>query len=44
MAKPNYAFEKKNRDLAKKKKQDEKRAKKQQQRKSDTPDGSKPPA
>jgi len=44
VAKPNYAFEKKNRDLAKKKKQDEKRAKKQQQRKSDTPDGSKPPA
>lgn len=32
MAKPNYQFEKRQRDLAKKKKQEEKRLKKQQAR------------
>ena len=34
MAKPNYSFEKKQRELAKKKKQDEKLAKKQATRES----------
>ncbi|MGO4221920.1 hypothetical protein AB4Y64_08695 [Lysobacter sp. TAF61] len=32
MAKPNYSFEKRQREIAKKKKQDEKQAKKQQAR------------
>jgi hypothetical protein len=35
MAKPNYSFEKKQRELAKKKKQDEKAAKKQAARESE---------
>ena len=43
MAKPNYSFEKKQRELAKKKKQDEKLAKKQSSREpgqgADTPVG-----
>ncbi|HWI23776.1 MAG TPA: hypothetical protein VNS59_02515 [Lysobacter sp.] len=37
MAKPNYSFEKKQRELAKKKKQDEKAAKKQAARESERP-------
>ena len=35
MAKPNYSFEKKQRELAKKKKQDEERAKKQSSREAE---------
>jgi len=47
MAKPNYSFEKKQRELAKKKKQDEKLARKQATREpeasgSTPPDGSAP--
>jgi hypothetical protein len=38
MAKPNYSFEKRQRELAKQKKQDEKRQKKQQSRQDDAPD------
>lgn len=38
MAKPNYAFEKRQRDLAKKKKKDEKRQKKQVRDPQDLPD------
>lgn len=38
MAKPNYAFEKRQRDLAKKKKKDEKRQKKQVRDPQDPPD------
>ena len=46
MAKPNYSFEKRQRELAKKKKQDEKDAKKRAEREAKTnttpvPDGSK---
>ena len=37
MAKPNYSFEKRQRELAKKKKQDEKQAKKQAARDSANP-------
>ncbi|WP_170299048.1 hypothetical protein [Pseudoxanthomonas sacheonensis] len=43
MAKPNYSFEKKQRELAKKKKQDEKLAKKQAARDPGQADGN-PPA
>ena len=43
MAKPNYSFEKRQRELAKKKKQDEKLAKKQAARDSGQA-GSAPPA
>jgi hypothetical protein len=43
MAKPNYSFEKKQRELAKKKKQDEKLAKKQATREPGQSDGT-PPA
>jgi hypothetical protein len=43
MAKPNYSFEKKQRELAKKKKQDEKLAKKQATREPGQADGT-PPA
>ena len=39
MAKPNYQFEKKQRDLAKKKKQDAKRQKKQERNPRDPADG-----
>lgn len=38
MAKPNYSFEKRQRELAKKKKQDEKLAKKQAEREKNNPD------
>lgn len=38
MAKPNYSFEKKQRELAKKKKQDEKLAKKQSTRETGQPE------
>jgi hypothetical protein len=38
VAKPNYAFEKRQRDLAKKKKKDEKRQKKQVRDPQDPPD------
>lgn len=38
MAKPNYSFEKRQRELAKKKKQDEKQARKQATRDAATPD------
>ena len=38
MAKPNYSFEKRQRELAKQKKQEEKRQKKQQSRPDDVPD------
>ena len=38
MAKPNYAFEKRQRELAKKKKQDEKDAKKRAEREAAKPD------
>ena len=38
MAKPNYSFEKKQREIAKKKKQDEKLAKKQATRESGQPE------
>jgi hypothetical protein len=48
MAKPNYSFEKKQRELAKKKKQDEKLAKKQSTREpgqaEDTPAGAPDPS
>ena len=44
MAKPNYSFEKKQRELAKKKKQDEKLARKQSTRDSGASDGDLPPA
>lgn len=45
MAKPNYSFEKKQRELAKKKKQDEKAAKKQAAREAGrTPGESEPPS
>ena len=37
MAKPNYSFEKRQRELAKKKKQDEKQAKKQAAKDAATP-------
>ncbi|HEY5804762.1 MAG TPA: hypothetical protein VIT62_12710 [Lysobacter sp.] len=37
MAKPNYSFEKRQREIAKKKKQDEKQAKKQQSRDTANP-------
>lgn len=37
-AKPNYSFEKRQRELAKKKKQDEKLAKKQAERDKNNPD------
>lgn len=37
MAKPNYSFEKRQRELAKKKKQDEKAAKKQAERDTSRP-------
>ncbi|UNK49585.1 hypothetical protein MNR01_00620 [Lysobacter sp. S4-A87] len=37
MAKPNYSFEKRQREIAKKKKQDEKQAKKQQARDTANP-------
>jgi hypothetical protein len=36
MAKPNYQFEKRQRDIAKKKKQDEKRQRKQQEKDAPT--------
>ena len=39
MAKPNYSFEKKQRELAKKKKQDEKLARKQAAKESGTSEG-----
>ena len=42
MAKPNYSFEKKQRELAKKKKQDEKLARKQSTRDSGASDGDLP--
>lgn len=43
MAKPNYSFEKRQREIAKKKKQDEKQAKKQSSKDpSPTPDNDKP--
>jgi len=42
MAKPNYSFEKKQRELAKKKKQDEKLAKKQSSRDSGASEGDQP--
>lgn len=43
MAKPNYSFEKRQREIAKKKKQDEKQAKKQSGKDpSPTPDNDKP--
>ena len=38
MAKPNYSFEKRQRELAKQKKQEEKRQKKQQLRQDDAPE------
>ena len=38
MAKPNYSFEKRQRELAKKKKQDEKEAKKRAERETSKPD------
>jgi len=38
MAKPNYSFEKRQRELAKQKKQEEKRQKKQQSRPDDVPE------
>ena len=38
MAKPNYAFAKRQRDLAKKKKKEEKRLKKERANQSETPD------
>ena len=38
MAKPNYSFEKRQRELAKQKKQEEKRQKKQQSRPEDASD------
>lgn len=38
MAKPNYSFEKRQRELAKKKKQDEKEAKKRAEREAAKPD------
>ncbi len=37
MAKPNYSFEKRQREIAKKKKQDEKDAKKRAEREADRP-------
>lgn len=37
MAKPNYSFEKRQREIAKKKKQDEKDAKKRAEREADKP-------
>jgi hypothetical protein len=39
MAKPNYQYDKRQRDLAKKKQQDEKRAKKRAKKEGDPPDG-----
>lgn len=42
MAKPNYAFEKRQRELAKKKKQDEKDARKREARAAETVPGSAP--
>ena len=45
MAKPNYQFEKRQRDLAKKKKQEEKRQRKQNKNVADPkPDEAPPPA
>jgi hypothetical protein len=38
LAKPNYSFEKRQRELAKKKKQDEKQARKQEARDATKPD------
>lgn len=38
MAKPNYSFEKRQRELAKKKKQDEKEAKKRSEREASKPE------
>jgi hypothetical protein len=43
MAKPNYGFEKRQRELARKKKQDEKRQRKLDKQ-ATTPAGSEPPA
>ncbi|PNS08313.1 hypothetical protein [Solilutibacter silvestris] len=43
MAKPNYSFEKRQRELAKKKKQDEKDAKKQAEREAKQKPGTTPP-
>jgi hypothetical protein len=42
VAKPNYSFEKKQRELAQKKKQDEKRQKKLEKGRRDQPAGSTP--
>lgn len=39
MAKPNYSFEKRQRELAKKKKQDQKLARKQEAREAKSPTG-----
>jgi hypothetical protein len=44
LAKPNYQFEKRQRDLAKKKKQEEKRLKKQEKTGTDAQDPSAVPA
>ncbi len=44
MAKPNYSFEKKQRELAKKKKQDEKAARKQATREPEAADSPAAPA
>jgi hypothetical protein len=44
MAKPNYAFAKRQRDLAKKQKQEEKRLKKAEARGTQQPDGAAQPA
>ncbi|TXI48209.1 MAG: hypothetical protein E6Q50_11550 [Lysobacter sp.] len=44
MAKPNYSFEKRQRELAKKKKQEEKDAKKRDAKASAQPDDATPPA
>jgi hypothetical protein len=43
MAKPNYTFEKRQRDLAKKKKKEEKRQKKMEARNELPPEGSEQP-
>ncbi|HLA63959.1 MAG TPA: hypothetical protein VK610_06005 [Rhodothermales bacterium] len=40
MPKPNYSYEKRQKDLAKKKKQDEKRARRLDRTRSDAPSGS----
>lgn len=43
MAKPNYQYQKRQRDLAKRKKQDEKRRRKLEKKDTTLPDGEAPP-